>query len=174
MPPACTAVLAFVRISSSTVSTLEMDPPALLTKSTAPSDSALIVAFVPSWVRLENMRTGVGQSFMMISNACNPSSTGILTSIVTKSGFKVLTFSTASFPFVAVATTSKSGCFLNISDSTMRMKAESSAIKTRNMICTPIRPFRAFLPVAVFPRPIDHRPRQIMPVGCKAPSHDFP
>ena len=125
------------RMSPSIVSMREIEPPALLMKSTAPSESARIVSSVPSFVRLESMTTGIGWTSMMTASALSPSITGICTSIVRRSGFSCLTFSMASRPLTAVPTTSKSGCDRKRSDRTFRMNAESSAIRIRIILLTP-------------------------------------
>ena len=128
---ALAALRHFSRSSSSMVSSLDILPPALLIKSTAPRLSALTVASVPCWVRLLNITTGVGCLSMITAKALSPSITGIFTSMVTKSGLSSKTLLMASLPFIAAPATSKSGCLLKKSVNILRMKAESSAIKTR-------------------------------------------
>jgi len=70
----------------------------LAMKSTAPSSSALIVAWAPSRVSELTISTGTGVSFMIRSSAWIPSIRGISTSSVTTSGRSAATFSIASAP----------------------------------------------------------------------------
>ena len=95
-----------------------------------------MVASVPSCVRLLSITTGVGHSSMMTASAFRPSITGMLTSIVNRSGRSFFVSSMASLPFFAVPATVKSGWPVKRSLRTLRIKAESSAIKTLIILFT--------------------------------------
>ena len=74
--------------------------------------------------------TGVGFSFIMTLSASIPVMRGISMSIVTTSGFNRRTCSTPSCPSLACPTTSKRPSFCIMRDKMLRMKEESSTIKT--------------------------------------------
>ena len=77
------------------------------------------------------MTMGRGLEDMMSSVACKPSTCGMLMSMVMTSGFSDSDWATASRPSRASPTTSSCGSLLIMLCSTLRMKAESSTIKTR-------------------------------------------
>src|SRR5690606_29970464 len=74
---------------------------------------------------------GHGVSFIICRVASYPSITGILISIVTRSGLRRCTMRTASAPLLAVPITWIPGDFSNRETNALRQMVESSATTTR-------------------------------------------
>src|SRR5882672_8422509 len=106
----------------------------LATNSMAPSSSARSVLAAPS---LDSELTiTIGRGFVVIISAvaCNPSTWGMLMSIVMTSGLSDSASETASRPSLAWPTTCSNSSALKMVSSTLHMNAESSTISTRNFL----------------------------------------
>src|SRR5712675_1019542 len=106
----------------------------LATNSMAPSSSALRVLAAPSLDSELTMTMGFGLVVMICAVACRPSMCGMLMSMVMTSGLSDSAMATASRPSLAWPATCNWSSALKIVSKTLRMKAESSTIKTRNFL----------------------------------------
>src|SRR5690606_7595808 len=102
----------------------------LVTKSTAPSSSALRVTSELRSVSEDTITTGMGRRRISRSKKSRPSMRGISTSSVNTSGLCCLISSRATKGSGATATTSISGWLLMISVINLRTSAESSTHRT--------------------------------------------
>ena len=103
-------------------------------KSTAPAASAVTVAAAPSWVCAESITTrSDGFQRSSAGRTWRPSSPGIATSSVTKSGSAAGIFASASAPDPASPTTRKPFSVASTRASARRTNAESSTMKIRIM-----------------------------------------
>src|SRR5271170_4379989 len=127
------AAIFSLRVSSSRILRMSRSMPlvGLGTKSMAPSSRARRVLAAPSRDSELTITTGRGCWDMISSVACRPSRCGMLMSMVITSGRRDSARATASRPSRAVPATSSCASELMISFSTLHMKAESSATRTR-------------------------------------------
>ena len=125
------AALTFSQISTRQASMLAAESIlGLGRKSTAPNSSACRVASEPLRVRLEIITTGIGRSRIRRARKSRPSILGISMSSVSTSGASVLIISRAAMGSGATPTTSRSGAELMTSLKRLRIKAESSTMRT--------------------------------------------
>src|SRR5271154_1648209 len=127
------AAIFSLRVSSSRMLRMSKSTPlvGLGTKSIAPNSRARKVLAAPSRDSELTITTGRGCCDMISSVACRPSRCGMLMSMVMTSGRRDSARATASRPSRAVPATSSCASELMISFSTLHMKAESSATRTR-------------------------------------------
>src|SRR5467141_2420935 len=106
----------------------------LPTNSMAPSSSDLSEPAAPSLDSELTITIGLGFVVMIWAVACRPSMCGMLMSMVMTSGLSDSAMATASRPSLAWPTTCSWSSALKICSRTLRMKAESSTINTRNFL----------------------------------------
>src|SRR3984893_6262308 len=104
------------------------------TNSMAPSSSAFSVLAAPSLDSELTITIGFGFVVMICAVACKPSMCGILMSMVMTSGLRDSAMAPASRPSLAWPATWSWSSALKIVSRTLRMKAESSTIRTRNFL----------------------------------------
>ena len=105
----------------------------LATKSNAPSASALKVALAPSVVKALTTITGKRKRRVILRSVSRPSMRGISRSSVTTSGRSSSIFFSPNAPSMAVPTTSISLSRARICGISLRINAESSTTRTRNL-----------------------------------------
>src|SRR5216684_3350925 len=130
------AAMRTLRSSSSFTFCMSRSMPleGLPTNSMAPSSSDLSEPAAPSLDSELTITIGLGFVVMIWAVACRPSMCGMLMSMVMTSGLSDSAMATASRPSLAWPTTCSWSSALKICSRTLRMKAESSTIKTRNFL----------------------------------------
>src|SRR5689334_6420666 len=106
----------------------------LATKSNAPRASALKVALAPSVVSALTTITGTRNRRVIWRSVSRPSMRGISRSSVTTSGRRSSIFFSPNAPSIAVPTTSISLSRARICGINLRISAESSTTRTRNLL----------------------------------------